>query len=449
LSEPAGPRPWKAAALWLAVLGAFFFASYDFANWLASRRAAVGSIAFGWEHHIPFLAWTIIPYWSIDLFYAASPFLCATRRELSVHARRLLAAQLFCVACFIAFPLRFSFPRPTAGGVSGALFTALAQFDKPFNQAPSLHIALLVILWVRYAAHLGPAGRALLHLWFALIGVSVLTTYQHHFFDLPTGLWAGLFCLWLIPEASPAAPAERSREPLRLLLALAYLITGAVLCRLAAYLGGGEWLLLWPAGALVLLAAIYAVGDATLFRKADGRFPPATFALFFPYLAGAWLNSRLWTWREAAPARLPGGVLLGRIPTRRELRAMGARSVVDLVAELPLDPTGVAYRAVPLLDLLAPSPSQIDAGVAAVAALAGERPTLLCCALGYGRSATVAVAWLLASGSAAGVDEAIAEVRRLRPGIELHARHRRQLAAWLAARRAGRAMLEVRDGQRL
>ena len=150
MSEVPEPRPWKAAALWLAFLGPFFFASYGLANWLAGRRAGVGSVAFDWERHIPFLAWTILPYWSIDLFYAVSPFVCSTRRELSVHCRRLLAAQLLCVACFLAFPLRFSFTRPAADGLFGALFTALAGFDKPFNQAPSLHIALLVILFVAY-----------------------------------------------------------------------------------------------------------------------------------------------------------------------------------------------------------------------------------------------------------------------------------------------------------
>lgn len=434
MSETPEPRPWKAAALWLVFLGLFFFASYGLANWLAGRRAGVGSVAFGWERHVPFLAWTIVPYWSIDLFYAVSPFVCSTRRELSMHARRLLAAQLLCVACFLAFPLRFSFTRPAADGLFGALFTALAGFDKPFNQAPSLHIALLVILWVRYAAHLERMGRAILHVWFALIAVSVLTTYQHHFLDIPTGLWAGLFCLWLIPE-KPFESKEPSNEPRRLRLAIAYGIAGATLALFGLLLGGWGWLLLWPAGALALVGAIYALGDARRFHKADGRLAPPAYWLLLPYLAGAWLNSRLWTRGAPAPVALPGGLLLGRIPTRNELQASGARSLVDLVAELPLDRMGIAYRAVPLLDLLAPSPEEIAAAVDAVDELAGERPTLLFCALGYGRSATVAAAWLLASGRAAHLDEAIDQVRQARPGIALSPAHRRQLAAWHESRR--------------
>ncbi|HNE01001.1 MAG TPA: serine/threonine protein phosphatase, partial [Plasticicumulans sp.] len=75
-------RPWPRALLWLAVLGPLFFLSYGAANWLASRRAGVGSLVFDWEHAIPFWPWTILPYWSIDLLYALPLFVCTTRREL-------------------------------------------------------------------------------------------------------------------------------------------------------------------------------------------------------------------------------------------------------------------------------------------------------------------------------------------------------------------------------
>ena len=159
------PRPWRRAFLWLAFLAPFFYLTYGAANAIAARRHDVPSIVFAWEHHIPFLDWTIVPYWSINVFYGLSLFVCATRAELDAHARRLLTAQLVAVVCFILFPLKFTFQQPETHGVAGVLFAALTSFDKPFNQAPSLHIALLVILWRLYARHLPrPAQWPLAHL---------------------------------------------------------------------------------------------------------------------------------------------------------------------------------------------------------------------------------------------------------------------------------------------
>src|SRR3954469_1469177 len=130
------------ALLWIAGLAPFFFLSYGFTNWVTSLRRSVPSLVFGWERHIPFLAWTIVPYWSTDLFYALSLFLCRTRAELSTHARRLLAVQIVSIAGFLLFTLRFTFHKPHTAGLFGSMFEALGGFDRPFNQAPSLHLGL-------------------------------------------------------------------------------------------------------------------------------------------------------------------------------------------------------------------------------------------------------------------------------------------------------------------
>lgn len=151
-----------------------------------------------WKRACGWLAF--LPYWSLDVFYAASVFVCATRRELDAHGRRLVTAQLLAVVCFVLFPLKFAFARPESSGTAGLLLHALTHFDRPFNEAPSLHIALLVILWTLYVKHARRSTRSLLHVWFLLIGVSVLTTYQHHLFDVPTGALLGGVCVWLWPD---------------------------------------------------------------------------------------------------------------------------------------------------------------------------------------------------------------------------------------------------------
>lgn len=190
----------RRATLWLIFLALFFFLSYGLANRWSARLPHVASLCFAWESRIPFLAWSIFPYLSIHVFYAASLFLCASRAELDTHAKRLLAACVISVTGFLLFPLRFGFTRPATSGFDGALFAMLGAFDQPFNQAPSLHVSLLVLLWVVYARHLRGAPRLVLHGWFALIGVSVFTTYQHHLIDGISGLLVAAVCLRLFPD---------------------------------------------------------------------------------------------------------------------------------------------------------------------------------------------------------------------------------------------------------
>ncbi|MEE3215525.1 MAG: phosphatase PAP2 family protein, partial [Pseudomonadota bacterium] len=190
------------AGLWLLLLGVVFFSSYALTNHLSALRAPLPSIMFDWERGIPLLPWTIVPYWSIDLMYAAGVLLLPQdRRQLSSLVRRLLTVQVLCVLGFLAYPLTFSLQRPPLEGVFGTLFDVLMSFDQPYNQAPSLHIALLVVLWHAYAQRLGStAWRWLLHGWCVLIGLSVLTTWQHHFIDVPTGALVGAISLWLWPS---------------------------------------------------------------------------------------------------------------------------------------------------------------------------------------------------------------------------------------------------------
>lgn len=423
-------RPWGLACLLLALAGAFFFFSYGFANWLASQRAEVPSFHFEWERGIPFLPWTIVPYWSIDLLYGLSFFLWRSRAALLTHVKRLVLAQLVSVACFIAFPLRFSFARPDADGLPGQLFTLLGGFDLPFNQAPSLHISLLVILWVAFAAHLRGGWRWLLHGWFALIGISVLTTWQHHLIDVPTGALVGWLCVYLFPMQLPAAaagvPDARTRQ-----LSRRYGV-GALVALLCAVLAVGvsvtlAFLLLWAALALACVARIYALAAPAWFQKdADGKMAPAARWVLAPYLLGAFLNSRWWTRRAPQASAIAPGVWVGRFPTRSELRALGADAVLDLSAELPRAPMapGLAYRCVPVLDLTVPTPQQIEQAVTQLDAWQQQgRRVLVSCALGYSRSALVAAAWLARRQGLRDAGAALAALRQHRPAVVLGSDH--------------------------
>ena len=431
--QKAEPRPFLLSLLWLAVLTPFFFLTYSFANWITSLRHHVPSLAFGWEHHIPFLAWTIVPYWSTDFFYAGALLLCRTGNELRTLGRRLIATQLLCVAGFLFVPLRFSFERPHADGLFGRMFDALMSFDRPFNQAPSLHVALTAVLWVAYGRHFRGGILWVMRTWFVVMALSTLTTYQHHFIDLPTGLWVGLLATTLFPEKPPNAYGP-SHDPLRFRLSAAYFTGGLSLAAAACFVRGAGWLLLWPAAALLIVAIIYFAGRPDWFRKSDGDMPASTFIVLAPYLLGAWLSSRWHTRHQPIAQEIASGVWLGRIPRRVERDSLRIASIVDLTAELPIDKCGIVYRGIPMLDLLTSTSEQIDAAVRAIAELEQHRPSLVCCALGYSRSATAVAAWLLAVGKVESVDAAIQLIRAKRPSIVVREGSRLLLAQWAGLR---------------
>ncbi|WJN59582.1 phosphatase PAP2/dual specificity phosphatase family protein [Pseudomonas sp. SO81] len=435
---------WKRGVLWLLLLAPLFFASYGFANWLTAQRNDVGSLVFAWESATPLWAWTIVPYWSIDLLYGLSFLLPATRREMDRHALRLLSTQLICVACFLLWPLRFTFERPELSGFFGWMFDVLMGFDKPFNQAPSLHIALLVVIWVMFARHTrGLLLRSLLHGWMALIGLSVLTTWQHHFIDVPTGAMAGWLCVWLWPieGRSPLQNLRLAREPQRWRLALRYGLGSAIGAALAINLSGAWLWLLWPCASLLLVAINYALFGAAGFQKrADGSLGSASTWLLAPYMLGAWINSRLWTRKHPQPDQVAEGIWLGRVPTEQEAAPFTA--VLDLSAELPVRLPDKIYRSLPLLDLVAPDTEACRQGAELIEQLHQQGPLLVCCALGYSRSATLIGAWLLQSGRANSVEQAIELIRAARPQIVLGEAQRLALQGLLQPA----ASLEVAHG---
>jgi len=423
--------PWRRSLAWLALLAPLFYLTYGLANWWAVQRWTAGqvpTVVFDWEHHIPFWDWTVFPYWSINAFYGLSLFLSRSKHRIDRHAARLLTAQFIAVSCFVLWPLHFSFGQPEADGAAGFLFAALRGFDQPFNQAPSLHIALAVILWDWYRPLMRHTWqRVLLHVWTFAICASVLTTYQHHFIDIPTGALLGLVCVWLWPlerEASLPAAWRLSRDPQRLKLAALYLAGAVALLALALWWGGvGLWLA-WPAASLAVVALNYLGFGARGFRMdRTGHMHWSARWLLAPYLWAAAFNA--WAWTRALPPRVEvvPGVWLGRRPRHAEWLAAGKPALVSLCAELPLHAaTQPVSRCLPLLDLVVPSPDRLQRAAHLVQAQRGASqggPVWVCCALGFSRSAAAVVAWQLLHEGAPDLAQAEARTRQARPQLVL------------------------------
>ncbi|OTQ32938.1 hypothetical protein B6D19_03900 [Gilliamella apicola] len=415
----------------LAGLSILFFTSYNLTNWYTANLSDVGSLFFSWESLIPLWPWTIVPYWSIDLMYGLAILLATSKQSLKILCLRLFSAQIICITCFLIFPLKFSFERPNLDGFLSLWFDVLMGFDKPFNQAPSLHITLLVILWQFYNCYFqSKFNQLLLHVWCFLIALSVLTTWQHHFFDVPTGLWAGCFCIWLWPE-NRMTPLKSKSYAKQYTWSGIYFLLFLLSLSLSIYIGGiGLWLL-WLAGAFVLVSANYLLFGATGFQKqANGHFPFAITILYLPYFAIMWLNSRLWTLKNKPADFIMDNVYLGRIASHNTLQTKRIVSIVDFCAELPIGQFNGYYSLIPVLDMTPLSIKQCQLAAETIDQFQKQGSVLVCCALGYSRSATAVIAWLLLTKRAANVEDAITKVKTARCSVVISSKQKALLINW-------------------
>jgi protein-tyrosine phosphatase len=407
---------WKATAA-SAGLSILFLAVYSSCNWIAAHRAHVGSIYFEWERHIPFVSWMILPYMSLDLFFIGAPFLCRTNNELRVFSRRIVAAILVAGIFFLIFPLRFAFPRPDANGWLGVLFNWFRGMDAPYNLLPSLHAALLLLVADVYARHLRGSARIAAISWFVLIGFSPIFTYQHHVIDIASGFVLAAYCFYFLPDRRFVLPVTKNGR------IGAYYGTGAAMLFGLAPLfwpwGAG---LVWPAIALAIVAGSYFGAGPGIFRKTHGRLPWSTRFALAPCLAGQYLSllyykeqCRPW---DAVTPQVWIGRRLSRRETKRALRS-GVTAVLDLSAELSESEPfrNSDYHNILVLDLTAPTQSQLFDIGRFIANRAWNGVVYVHCKIGYSRSAAAVAAYLIMSGRANTATEAFDIIRRARPGI--------------------------------
>lgn len=407
---------WKALRA-SALLSALFLLVYGATNYLAAARESVGSCVCGWEKHIPFVPWFVIPYMSIDLFFVAAPFLCRTDRELRTFTKRIAFAIVVSGLFFLFLPLRFAFERPPVAGWLGVLFDGFRALDQPFNQCPSLHVSLSILLAAVYCRRTKGIVRFTVAVWFALILLSPVLTYQHHVVDVAGGLALSVLCVFLFPGRVPklmVLPNPRVGW---------YYIAGALLCAAACLVfRPWSWIMLWPAVALGVMAAAYFGAGPGIYRKRRGRLPLTTRLVLWPVLAGQWLSWQYYTRRCNPWDEVTDRVWIGRVLTEgeaRRARESGVGAVLDLTGEFSERDAFLSarYRQEPVLDLTAPSLEVLDRAVEFVTRNSRMGVVYVHCKIGFSRSAAAIGAFLIHAEIARDADHAMSVLRTARPGI--------------------------------
>jgi protein-tyrosine phosphatase/membrane-associated phospholipid phosphatase len=402
------------ASLSLSVL---FLAVYSGTNWLTAQRSDVGTWYYEWERFIPFVPLMIIPYMSIDLFFVAAPFLCYDRRELATFSRRIAFTILVGGVFFLVMPLKLAHERPHIDGWIGALFGWFFAADLPYNLCPSLHIALRTILAEAYARHTRGLWNVLSHVWFSLVGFSTLLTYQHHVVDVLGGFLLATVCFYVVPATLHKHPVTPNRR-----VGFYYLLASLAGSGLAALWWPWGSIFLWPAAACLAATAAYFGLGPGIYRKVDGRLTLSTRILLAPLLIGQQLSLLYYRRQCRAWDEATSHVWIGRRLSHREAAdavQRGVTAVLDLTTEFSEATPFLSanYLNVPILDLTAPTPEQINQCVTFISENMRQGIVYVHCKIGYSRSAAVVGAYLLKSGAVNSADEAIARLRAVRPSL--------------------------------
>ncbi|CAD7797314.1 hypothetical protein CHRY9390_00148 [Chryseobacterium aquaeductus] len=231
-----------------------FMTVYNVSTWYASSLDHLPSFTFAFEKNIPFLPLSIIPYMASGFFFCLVFFSCKNKYQLKILTWRMLFVIMTAGIIFITTPLRFSFSKPeVSNDILNLPFLFLKKFDSPFNQSPSLHISFAFIFWSVF--------RDISKWWFflmislILVGISTLTTYQHHVIDILTGSIIAHISFLVIPYR------KNNLEYRNFHLANYYFLSGWILIfaglLIDFYIGSEGFILFLPAVATMVVGYFY------------------------------------------------------------------------------------------------------------------------------------------------------------------------------------------------
>jgi hypothetical protein len=211
-------------------------------------------------------------------------------------------------------------------------------------------------------------------------------------------------------------------------LSLVFLMAGSALLIFGVIsdLAAANYLLgIGGLGLLLVSWAYFRRWPGLLGKRRGGQVMFSSYVVFWPYHLLNWATFAFFRWisreppfHEVSPGLFVGGRLLPADAAR--FRERGISSVLDLTAEFSESRflrTVPAYLCIPLLDRSVPTPEELRLGVEFITQKLAVGPVYVHCALGHGRSAVFAAAYLLSQGLAEKPEAAVAQLRAVRPGI--------------------------------
>ena len=172
---------------------------------------------------VPFIAWSFVIYLSLYLYYPAAAWFGRDSderiREMFAFYQSLFVMTWVVYLIFILFPteiyIREQIPESVRSGEGfwGLWYGDLMhKTDMPYNAWPSLHVthSLMIVMLLRYWKIVYGWKEILTWIAWIALCISVMTTKQHFFFDLVTGIVTGIICwYWMcIPAMESSSDSD-------------------------------------------------------------------------------------------------------------------------------------------------------------------------------------------------------------------------------------------------
>ncbi|MFZ4930339.1 phosphatase PAP2 family protein [Chryseobacterium sp. Mn2064] len=378
----------------LLLCSIIFMMVYNFAAWYTSTLATVPSLVFDFEKYIPFIPWSIIPYMTSGLFFCTVFFFCKEKEQLVVLTRRMLFVTFAAGLCFVLFPLRFSFSKPEIDNhFLQYSFQFLKTFDSPFNQAPSLHITYAFIFWSVFREL--KKFRIFLMIALLLLGISTLTTYQHHVIDIVTGSILAHLSFIVFPFRKNNILYRNFH------VANVYFFSGWILILMTLsvkqLIGPSALIILWPAFIIFLVGFHYQKNNIYFLKNRAGNISWIKKILYFPYII---IYRIFWTFfrKNKAPVQIFHGLYISSRPNAEDLKNFTAFAIYDLSAEMEevaILKENPRYHFIPFLDVgtfdLYETQKLISDITNQYKILPKDGKILIHCTMGFTRSSVIAI----------------------------------------------------------
>lgn len=203
--------------------------------------------------------------------------------------------------------------------------------------------------------------------------------------------------------------------------ALIFLIFGILFIIFGCNLIIFRWLFFWTGVSFIIVGAAYGgIGAKVFGKKSNGNISKLSLFLLMPYLLLTWIVwhiQRLIS-KENCCNEIAPGIWLGRRAFVNEL-PNNISLIIDLTAEFPEPPnviSGKTYICIPTLDTSVPPESVFQKLIHTICSWEGN--VYIHCALGHGRSATVAAGVLLCKGLVDNLNQAEKILVTARPKIK-------------------------------